>query len=129
MSAAGDTAGMSGMKGMPGMMDSSMTGMSSEMHTHMMAMTGAAADSMKRMVPMHRQLVANMIAKMNGEMRDMKMASNTEWSATVDSLRKDLVRLRELGNTELTAMMPAHMARVTRLSEMHQQMMGSIGAR
>lgn len=134
-SAASDTQGMAGMKrmdgmrGMGGMMDSAMTGMSNEMHTHMMAMTGAAADSMKRMLPMHRQMVANMIAKMNGEMRDMKMASNTEWTATVDSLRRDLVRLPELGNAELTAMMSAHMARVTRVSAMHQQMMRSMSGK
>jgi len=66
---------------------------------------------------------------MNGEMRDMKMASNAEWTATVDSLRKDLVRLPELSNAELTAMMPAHLARVTRLSEMHQKMMRSMGSK
>ena len=50
-------------------------------------------------------------------------ASNAAWAATVDSLRKDLVRLPELSGAELTAMMPAHMARITRLSEMHQKMM------
>lgn len=115
--------GMDGMKGMEGITDGSMAGMSSELHTHMMAMTGASADSMKRMVPMHRQMVANMIAKMNGEMRDMKMSSNTDWSGTVDSLRQELVRLPELSGSELTAMMPAHIARVTRLSAMHGQMM------
>lgn len=118
-----DTAGMQGMAGMAGMSDSSMSGMSQEMHAHMLAMAGAAADSMKRMVPTHRQLVANMIAKMNGEMRDMQMTGNSEWSATVDSLRQDLVRLPELSGPELTTMMPAHLARVTRLSAMHQQMM------
>lgn len=121
--AALDSAGMQGMTGMTGASDSSMSGMSGEMHAHMLAMTGAAADSMKRMVPMHRQRVANMIAKMNGEMRDMQMTGNPEWSATVDSLRQDLVRLPELSGPELSTMMPAHHARVTRLSAMHQQMM------
>lgn len=128
--AAGDTGGMKGMEGMKGMMDSTMDstmgGMSSEMHTHMMRMMSASGDGMKGMLPRHRQMVANMIATMNGEMRDMKMASNAAWPATVDSLRKDLVRLPELSGAELTAMMPAHMARITRLSEMHQKMMRSM---
>ncbi len=130
----GDNSGMAGMAGMksmdgtPGMKDSTMGGMSREMHAHMTSMMSASGEGMKGMVPMHRQMVANMIARMNGEMRDMKMASNTEWSATVDSLRKDLVRLPELSNAELTAMMPAHMARVRRLGDMHQQMMRSMSA-
>ena len=141
MSATGDSstpsgmAGMEGMKGMEnmkgmegmhGMMDSTMGGMSGEMHARMMSMSG---DSLKSMLPMHRQMVANMIAKMNGEMRDMKMASTSEWPATVDSLRKDLVRMPELGSAELKAMMPMHMARVMRLGEMHQTMMRAMGGK
>lgn len=129
MPAMGNMSGMKGMEGMTGMMDSTMGGMSNEMHTHMMSMMSASGDSMKGMLPRHRQMVASMIAKMNGEMRDMKMTSDTEWSATVDSLRKDLVRMPELGNTELTTMMPAHMTRVTRLSEMHQKMMRAMGSK
>ncbi len=134
-SAANDTGGMPGMPGMKGMegmsgqsgtMDSSMAGMPVEMRTHVMVMTGATAKAMKATLPKHRQLVANMIARMNGEMRDMQMASDTEWSATVDSLRADLVRLPELSGPELTTMMPAHLARVTRLSAMHGRMMGAM---
>lgn len=131
-SAANDTGGMPGMKGMEGVsgqsgtMDSSMAGMPVEMRTHVMGMTGATGEAMKAMLPKHRQLVANMIARMNGEMRDMQMASDAEWSATVDSLRADLVRLPELSGPELTAMMPAHLARVTRLSAMHGKMMGAM---
>ena len=95
----------------------------------LMSMMSALGEGMKGMLPMHRQMVANMIAKMNGEMRDMKMASNTEWPATVDSVRKDLVRMPELSSAELTALMPAHMARVTRVGEMHQKMMRSMGGK
>lgn len=120
---------MKGMEGMKGMMDSTMGGMSGEMQAHMTSMMSASGEGMKGMLPMHRQMVANMIAKMNGEMRDMKMASNTEWPATVDSLRKDLVRMPELSSAELTAMMPAHAGRVTRLGEMHQKMMRFMGSK
>ena len=121
--------GREGMQGMQGMMDTSMNGMGREMQAHMQSVMGASGESIKGMLPKHRQMVANMIAKMNGEMRDMKMAGDAEWSATVDSLRKDLVRLPELSSAEVTAMMPAHMARVTRLGAMHQQMMRSMGSK
>ena len=89
-------------------------------------MTGATADAARVMLPKHRQLVANMIARMNGEMRDMQMASDAEWSTTVDSLRTDLVRLAELSDAELTAMMPAHLAQANRLSTMHGKMLGAM---
>lgn len=131
-SAAKDSGGMPDMKGMEGMsgdnstMDSSLAGMPGEMRTHMMAMTGATADAAKAMLPKHRQMVANMISRMNGEMRDMQMASDAAWSTTVDSLRTDLVRLPDLSGAELAAMMPAHLARVTRLSAMHGSMMGAM---
>jgi hypothetical protein len=116
----GDTmAGMAGMSGMGGMMG----GMTPEMHAHMQMMRGASADSMKAMLPMHRQMVANMLAQMNGEMRQMNMAADPAWTATVDSLRQDLTRMPELSGAELSAMMPAHVGRVTRLAAMHQAMM------
>ncbi|MCC7054774.1 MAG: hypothetical protein IT355_15990 [Gemmatimonadaceae bacterium] len=128
-SAANDTGGMPAMRGMASMsgqsgtMDSSMAGMPVEMRTHVMAITGATGEAMTVMLPKHRQLVANMIARMNGEMRDMQMASDAAWSATVDSLRADLIRLPEMSGPELKAMMPAHLARVTRLNVMHAGMM------
>ncbi len=128
-SAARDTGGMPAMNGMEGMSgqrgttNTPMAGMSDEMRTHMVAMTGATPEAAKARLPKHRQLVANMIARMNGEMRDMQMASDAEWSATVDSLRADLVRLPELSGPDLMTMMPAHLARVTRLSAMHGKMM------
>lgn len=124
-----DTGGMSGMKGMEGMSGQSgtaagpMAGMPDDMRTHLTAMTGATADAAKALLPKHRQLVANMIARMNGEMRDMQMSGDAAWSATVDSLRTDLVRLPELSGTELAAMLPAHLARVTRLGATHGRMM------
>lgn len=124
--AARDTGGTKGMDGMKGMMDSAMAGMRNEARTHLMRVMSASGDGMKSILPMPRRMVANLIAKMNGEMRDMKMASNTAWTVTVDSPRKDLVRLPKRSNAELTAMMPAHTARITRLSGMHEKMMRSM---
>ena len=108
--------GMGDMQGMGG-------GMMEEMSAHMQVMGRVAPDSMRAMLPMHRQMVANMLSQMNGEMRQMNMASDAAWTATVDSLRQDLVRMPELSAGELKAMMPAHEGRVSRLAAMHAAMM------
>ena len=87
---------------------------------------GAGTDSMQVMMPMHRQMTANMLSAMNREMRDMNMTVDSAWSATVDSVRQDLVRLPELSGSELRAFMPAHRERVNRLMEMHRSMMADM---
>jgi hypothetical protein len=111
----------SGMKGMPGMQGAG-SGTMSRMQADMRSMQGAGGDSLKAMLPVHRQMAANMIAEMNREMRDMNMGADAAWTATVDSLRQDLVRMPEMGASELQSFMPAHQARLERLMEMHRAM-------
>ena len=120
--APADTS-MGGMKGMQGMGGMQAQELVAQMRTHMQAMHGASGDSLKAMLPMHRQMAANMLAEMNREMRQMNMVADPAWTATADSLRQDLVRLPEMGAAELQAAMPAHKARLDRLMGMHQAMM------
>ena len=120
-----DTA--SGMPGMPGMQGMIGTGMLDSVQAHMRMMDGMSADQMKATLPTHRQMVANMLAQMNQQMRSMSMPADPAWTATVDSIRKDLVRMPEMSGAELKALVPAHHARVTRLMQMHRQMMGQPG--
>ena len=101
--------------------------MMDEMQAHMRSLHGVGGDSLKAMLPMHRQMAANMIAQMNREMRDMNMAAEAGWTGTVDSLRQDLVRMPEMDGTELQSFMAAHEARLERLMEMHQAMMRRMG--
>jgi hypothetical protein len=108
--------------GMRGMSDSMME----QMRAHMRMMDGASADSLKAMLPMHRQMAANMVSQFDREMRDMNMKADARWTATLDSLRRDLVRLPEMSATELRTFMPAHRTRVMRLMEMHRSMMGGM---
>ena len=96
--------------------------MMEEMQAHMRTMQGVGGDSLKAMLPMHRQMAANMIAQMNREMRDMNMAADAGWTATIDSLRQDLVRMPEMGGSELQSFVPAHQARLERLIQMHGSM-------
>lgn len=113
--------GMPGMSEMPGMQDDM-----SAMMGHMQRMRATGPDSMQAMLPMHRQMVANMIAQMNREMREMNMTADASWNATVDSLRSDLTRMPEMGGRELQELMPGHQDRMMRLMEMHRTMMAEM---
>ncbi len=118
------TGEMGGMSGMEGMMQSG--GMMQQMQTHMEMMGGVGADSLMVMMPEHRQMVANMLAQMNREMREMNMTTDGEWNATVDALRQDLIHLPEMTADELDAFLPEHQARINQLIEMHRSMMDSM---
>lgn len=119
MQGIGDSSGMGGMGGMQG------GDMMARMQQHLLLMTGAPGDSLEAMLPAHRQMVANMLAQMNQQMRSMNMTVSPYWTALADSLRQDLVRMPEMSPVELKAFMPAHQARTTRLMAMHQAMMGN----
>lgn len=118
---ADSSRGMSGMAGMGGMMSA---GMMDSMQVHMRMMDTMTGDRMKEMLPRHRQMAANTLSQMNSEMRSMNVAAGREWQAVVDSIRQDLIRMPEMGARELEAMMPGHHARMTRLMQMHRDMMG-----
>ena len=126
--AATATPESGGMQGMPGMqgtggMQGGMAGMMGQMQSHMRMMETPNGDSLKAMLPMHRQMTANMLSEMNREMRGMNMSGDAAWTATMDSVRRDLVNLPEMSGTELTTFMPAHHRRVMRLMEAHTAMM------
>ena len=95
------------------------------MRTHIRMMQSATPEQMKSMLPSHRQTVANMLSRMNAEMRSMNMPSDPAWNATVDSIRQDLIRMPDMSGKELKAMMPAHEARVMRLLDMHERMLST----
>lgn len=117
--------GMDGMDGMAGMQADG--DMMARMGAHMQMMQAMSGDSIQAMLPMHRQMVANMIARMNREMREMDMPADEAWDATVDSLRNDLVAVPRMDAAELKALMPAHHRRLMRLMEMHGEMMAGMG--
>ena len=93
------------------------------MQARLAAAEGMSAEQLKATLPEHRQAAANLIAEMNREMRGMNMTGDAAWTALVDSLRRDLTTMPDLAAGELRAMMPAHRARLTRLMQMHRDMM------
>ena len=120
-----DSAEGQGMGEMGGMGSMESHGMMREMRAHMRGMMGAGADSLHRLMPMHRQMTANMLQQMDTEMRGMQMAGETGWTALADSVRQDLTRLPDMSATELPGFMEHHRGRVERLMARHEQMMGS----
>jgi hypothetical protein len=132
---AGQSAG--GMMPMPGM-DSSkgMAGM--RMHgMDMMPMMRAHVDSMARMSPeqiramisQHDAMISQMMDRMGADMRSMHMSGDAKWSALTDSVKRDLAELPNLKGKALADRMRDHADRVTRLMNMHDQMMKGTEAR
>jgi len=117
-----DMGGMGPMAGMAGGSNEMMAGM----QAHMQMMRGMSGDSVHATLATHRQMMANMIAQMNREMRDMNMPADASWIATMDSLRSDLTAMPDMAPAELQAMMPGHHRRAIRLMEMHREMMAGM---
>ena len=111
-------AGMQGAGDLPGMQ-----GMMTQMQAHLHMLESADGDSIKAVLPTHRQMTANLLAAMNREMSSMNMKGDAAWTAIVDSVRQDLVNLADQGAAELEDVMPAHRRRIARLMEAHQAMM------
>ena len=109
--------------GMSGMHVMTSEAMLDSMQAHMRRAGHMTADQMAAMVPMHRQMVGDMLSQMTSESRAMNLPPNAAWNALADSVRQDLVRLPEMNKNEVKQAMPADCARVTRLIRMHQTMM------
>lgn len=124
LSTTSDTAAATGMQGMGGIQSESMM---DEMENHMAMMQGASGDSARAMLPMHRQMAANLLSQMTSEMRNMNMTGSAEWTATADSVRNDLARMPEMAADELGTFMSAHQERMRRLMDMHRTMMREHG--
>jgi hypothetical protein len=116
-----------GMEGMQGMDVGGSDAAMEQMRAHLARMGGMRADSLSMQLPVHRQMVGNSLAQMNADMRSMNMPADAAWTALVDSVRADVVALPELNPAELSAAIPAHLARVTRLLESHRTMMSRMG--
>lgn len=116
-------AGMHGAHGMHGMHGMTSAAMLDSMQAHMRRAGHMSAEQMTAMIPMHRQMVGDMLSQMVSESRAMNLPPNAAWNTLADSVREDLVRLPQMNKNEVKQAMPADCARVTRLIRMHQAMM------
>ena len=117
-----DTAAMAGM---PGMASGKMVSdMMESMEVRMRLMDTASAATMAARKPRYHQMADSMLSRMNEEVRRMNIATDSIWSATVDSVRQDLSRMRAMAGSDMKAMMPAHLERMRFLIQMHRTMTG-----
>ena len=124
---AADTTKAGGMAGMAGMQGMMSPAMGDSMQAEMKKMAAMTPDQMAAMLPMHRQMVGNMLSQMSSDMRSMNMPADAAWTALTDSVRQDLIRLPDMSKAELKQAITAHHARVTRLMQMHKDMMAKMG--
>lgn len=100
-----------------------------QMRLHLRQMQGVHADSIRAMLPLHRQMFSGMMGHMEGmggHMRGMPMMhGDTAWTALMDSLHQDMLRLSDvsaMSDEEVERWMAAHRARAMRMLEMYPAM-------
>ena len=120
---SGTTAKRDTTPSMGGMQMAGASSPATAMAQHLKSLDGISGDSLRALLPAHRQMTANLLSTFNGEMRSMNMPADAAWNAVVDSLRRDLTRMPDLAADQLQAMMPEHRERVRRLMQMHADMM------
>lgn len=111
----GKNTGMGGMGTMPGM------------RAHMDSMAQGSPEQMRSMMTSHEEMGSRMLDAMGADMRSMNMTSDAAWTALSDSVRSDLAELPGLSGSALKQRMQAHVGRVKRLMDRHEEMMGAMG--
>lgn len=102
--------------------------MMDSMQAHLRRMRGLSAGAMVKMLPIHRRMVADLLAQMTTDMYSTHMPADVAWTATMDSLQQDLIQLPELTKPELEQAMAAHRARLSRIITMHKEMIEKMTA-
>lgn len=115
------TGMMDGRQDMQGRGTSAMT---EQVQADLTRMDGAGANDIQALVPGHRQTVTSMIAQFRQDMRGRSSSDNTNFTATIDSVERDLQRMQGMSAQELQRLMPDHGARVRRLMDTHGTTMG-----
>jgi hypothetical protein len=99
------------------------TGMMLMMQAHVDSMANMSPEQMTRVMARHERMMSQMMDRMGGEMRQMRMTEDPAWSALADSVRQDLAEVPSLNGKALSNRMQGHAARVRRLIGMHKKMM------
>lgn len=98
--------------------------MTEQVQADLRRMDGAGANDIQALVPSHRQTVTTMIAQFRQDMRDRSTSNHTAFTATIDSVERDLQRMQGMSAQELQRLMPDHGARLRRLMDTHGTTMG-----
>jgi hypothetical protein len=114
MGAAGGMVSMGAMTG---------AGVPDSMETRLRTMDTMSAAQIAAAFPAHSRAAGAMLSRMSADVHGMPMSPNMSWGATSDSIRRDLSHMAGLTGAQMNAAMPAYHARMTRLMDMHGQMM------
>lgn len=114
---------MGGAGGMTSMAGMTSAGAMDSMQTRLRVMDMMSAAQIEAALPAHSQVASDMLSMMSADVQAMHVSPNTSWSATTDSIRQDLSHMTGLTGAQMKAAMPAYHARMTRLMDMHRQMM------
>lgn len=111
--------------GQMGGMHMSMQGMQMMpmMRAHCDSLAAMGPEQMAAIMAAHQDLASRMMDAMGADMRQMNMQPDATWTALSDSLRQDLAELPALSGDTLENRMQAHIGRMRRLMDLHQQMM------
>ncbi len=119
----GSSGGMGNMGNMGGMAGMTNAGGWNSMETSLGAMDNMSAAQLEAAFPANRQAAGEMLSRMGADVQGMHMSPSASWSATTDSIRQDLSHMAGLTGAQMKAAMPAYHGRMTRLMDMHRQMM------
>jgi hypothetical protein len=122
--AAESAAGIGNMGDMQ--MDGSDGGMAmmQAMRRHMDSMAALPPERMQAMMATHQERASAMLDAMGADMRGMNMVTNPAWEALTDSVKRDLADLPGLSGKAASDRMHEHRARINRLMNAHEKMMG-----
>ncbi len=91
--------------------------------THLTRLDAASADSLKALLPLHRQVVDALIADCEEMMRMEKMSPPRKWESTVADVRQDLARMAPMPAAEVKQAWPDHRQRIGDMLNMRRDMM------
>jgi hypothetical protein len=95
-------------------------GMIHQMRAHMQAMQAASGEEAKARLPAHGELVETMLAEMGREVERGNARSDPAWTATADSVRRDLTAMSEMPAGALENFLSEHGRRLNRLMDLHR---------
>ncbi|MEP6496069.1 MAG: hypothetical protein ABJF01_25555 [bacterium] len=114
---------MGGAGGMANMAGMTSAAASDSMETRLRTMDMMSAAQIEAALPAHSRAAGDMLSRMSADVQGMHMSPTTSWSATTDSIRQDLSHMAGMTGDQMKAAMPAYHVRMTRLRDMHRQMM------
>lgn len=97
------------------------------MRTHMDRMAELPTDRLGDVLPVHRQMVENMLARMERARHEMDVTSDAEWHTQADVLRQDLVRMGSMTDEEMLRALPEHTERITDILDFHARTLARSG--